>query len=63
MPSTGTTAPNGISIEIAEYLINKLMKTNLKSVDITELNLSLGSAKEKGLSIINFIHLFEKYIF
>ena len=40
-----------------------MLQTNLKSVDITELNLEIGTVKDKGISLINTIHLFEKYIF
>ncbi len=63
IPSTGTTASNGIKLEPAFEIVNRMLQTNLKSVDITELNLEIGTVKDKGISLINTIHLFEKYIF
>ena len=63
IPSTGTTASNGIKLEPAFEIVNRMLQTNLKSVDITELNLEIGTVEDKEISLINTIHLFEKYIF
>ena len=60
MPSTGTPVENGLELEPCKIIIDEMLTNNLVSVDLTELNLSLGD-REKSLN--NVIHLFKNYIF
>jgi len=63
LPSTGTAVENGIQLESCKNIVDKMMSKNLVSVDLTELNLTIGHVEERAKSIINFSYLFKNYIF
>jgi|TARA_A100001015_G_C14735293_1_gene611512 arginase len=63
LPSTGTSVENGIQLEACKNIVDKMMSKNLVSVDLTELNLTIGHVEERAKSIINFCYLFKNYIF
>tara|TARA_X000001036_G_C20691372_1_gene809497 strand:- start:5202 stop:5996 length:795 start_codon:yes stop_codon:yes gene_type:complete len=63
MPSTGTIVKNGIEIEACKYIVDNMIRKNLVSVDLTELNLTIGHVEERAKSIIHFSYLFKNYIF
>jgi arginase len=62
IPSTGTKADNGLELEDVSYLISKLKKDNLKSMDIAELNPISGNDEDIKKSIDNTVYLIEQYI-
>lgn len=57
IPSTGTPVGEGINLESAGILLNNIMKYNLVSMDITELNLAIGNKEDKLKSLNNVRHL------
>ena len=63
MPSTGTSSPGGIQLEPCKKLLDNLLNRNLISVDITELNLDVGTVEDKSKSLVNLTYLFKNYIF
>lgn len=63
MPSTGTTVSNGLQLETCKEIVDNMSRQNLVSVDLTELNLTIGHVEERAQSIINFSYLFKNYIF
>ena len=63
MPSTGTAVENGLELEPCKEIIDKMKDKNLVSIDLTELNLTIGHVEERAQSIINFSYSFKKYIF
>lgn len=58
MPCTGTPVKNGLNIKESINLMKYLEKYKLVTVDITELNLELGSINDKIKSISNFFKVF-----
>ena len=63
IPSTGTPVPNGLELNEAKCLLDALLvKNNLFNIDITELNLELGTTKDKIKSLNNTMYLFENYL-
>ena len=40
-----------------------MSRQNLVSVDLTELNLTIGHIEDRAKSLINFSYLFKNYIF
>ncbi len=63
MPSTGTSSPGGIQLEPCKKLLDNMLNRNLISVDITELNLDIGTVEDKSKSLVNLTYLFKNYIF
>ncbi len=63
MPSTGTAVPHGLQLETCKEIVDQMSRQNLVSVDLTELNLTIGHVQERAQSIINFSYLFKNYIF
>tara|TARA_B110000495_G_C22926016_1_gene541145 strand:- start:273 stop:1067 length:795 start_codon:yes stop_codon:yes gene_type:complete len=63
MPSTGTSVKNGLQLEPCKNIIDKMISKNIVSIDLTELNLTVGHIEERAKSIINFSYLFKNYIF
>ena len=63
MPSTGTLVKNGIELESCKKIIEGLSMKNVVSIDIAELNLSLGDKEERRRSLDNLNYLFKDYIF
>lgn len=63
IPSTGTAVTGGIEMNIGEKVLDVLKnKTNIVNIDITELNLSLGTEKEIDKSAQNTIELFKNFL-
>lgn len=63
MPSTGTAVDDGLRLEPCKNIIDKMMSKNMISVDLTELNLTIGHIEDRTKSIMNFNYLFKNYIF
>ena len=63
MPSTGTSVKKGLELEPCKVIIDKMKDKNLVSIDLTELNLTVGHIEERAKSIINLSYLFKNYIF
>lgn len=63
MPSTGTPVNNGLKIEPCKIILDTLLKENLVSVDITELNPEIGDNLERSKSVNNLVYLFNNYLF
>lgn len=63
IPSTGTAVSGGIEMNIGEKVLEVLKnKTNIVNIDITELNLALGTEKEIDKSAENTIELFKPFL-
>ena len=62
IPSTGTPVKNGIELDKAREILDNLNNTNVVNLDITELNMELGSKKDGILSGKNTERLFHKFI-
>jgi arginase family enzyme len=63
VPSTGTAVKGGIKMDIGKEVLKQLKNhTNIKNIDITELNLELGSNKEAQLSGKNTVELFKPFL-
>lgn len=63
MPSTGTAVPGGLQLETCKKIVDNMSRQNLVSVDLTELNLTIGHIEDRAKSLINFSYLFKNYIF
>ena len=63
MPSTGTAVSGGLQLETCKEIVDNMSRQNLVSVDLAELNLTIGHVEERAKSIINFSYLFKNYIF
>ena len=63
LPSTGTIVPNGIDLKPCKIIVDHMIHQNLVSVDLTELNLTIGHVEDRAKSLINFSYLFKNYIF
>ena len=63
LPSTGTPVENGLQLETCKKIIDNIMTKNIVSVDLTELNLTIGHIEERVKSLIHFTYLFKNYIF
>jgi arginase len=62
IPSTGTAVKNGIEINKAISILNNLNNTNIVNMDITELNLQLGSKNDIVKSGKNTEKLFHNFL-
>lgn len=62
IPSTGTAVKNGIELDNAIKILDNLNNTNIVNMDITELNMNLGSKADGKKSGINTALLFKKFI-
>ena len=62
IPSTGTPVENGLHLEETKFILDEVKDSNIINMDITELNLEIGSNKEKKASFHNFLTLFDKYL-
>ena len=62
MPSTGTKVPNGVELKPCKIIVDNMLKKNLVSTDITELNLNIGNVKDRAKSLINLTYLFNNFI-
>jgi arginase len=62
IPSTGTPVDKGLHLEEGKCLLDTLInKTKICNVDITELNLEIGSTNDRIKSLNNTFHLFDNY--
>lgn len=62
IPSTGTPVKRGIQLNNAVTILNHLNNKNIVNMDITELNMSLGSKADGIKSGKNTVALFKKFI-
>jgi len=62
IPSTGTPVKNGVEMKNAMTILDKLNNTNIVKMDITELNMDLGTKDDGVKSGINTEKLFHKFI-
>jgi arginase len=62
IPSTGTPVKNGIEINKAIKILNNLNNTNIVNMDITELNLQLGTKNDSVKSGKNTEKLFHNFL-
>jgi arginase len=61
IPCTGTPVENGLHLEETKFILDEIKDSNIINMDITELNLEIGTNKEKKTSFYNFLTLFDKY--
>jgi arginase len=62
IPSTGTVDSGGIKLENGKKILNYLYTKDVVSIDITELNVSLGSQPDVTKSMNNTYELFKEYL-
>ncbi len=62
IPSTGTPVKNGLELMKAKLILDKLNSGNIVNLDITELNMNLGTKADGKKSGINTEKLFHKFI-
>ena len=62
IPSTGTPVKNGVELNNAIKILDNLNNTNIVNVDITELNMDLGTQKETQRSLKNTDELFQSFL-
>lgn len=62
IPSTGTPVKNGVDLMKAKMILDKLNSGNIVNLDITELNMNLGTKADGKKSGINTEKLFHKFI-
>lgn len=63
VPSTGTAVKGGIKLDTGKKVLEGIKNhTNLVNVDITELNLDIGTSKEGSVSGKNTIYLFKSFL-
>ena len=63
IPSTGTPVKHGLRLNYAKQILNKLATMgNVVNMDITELNLELGSSLDRTKSGKNSIKLFDNFL-
>lgn len=63
LPSTGTSVEQGLELDACKNIVDNMIRKNIVSVDLTELNLTIGHIEERAKSIIHFSYLFKNYIF
>ena len=63
IPSTGTSVKDGIEMETGKNVLEQIKKyTNVVNIDITELNMDLGTHNEAKKSLENTIQLFKPFL-
>jgi arginase family enzyme len=63
VPSTGTAVKGGIEMTTGKNVLEGIKKyTNVVNVDITELNMDLGSHNETAKSLKNTVELFKPFL-
>jgi arginase family enzyme len=63
VPSTGTAVKGGIEMVTGKNVLEQIKKyTNVVNVDITELNMDLGTDKESETSLKNTVELFKPFL-
>ena len=63
VPSTGTAVSGGIKMDIGKEVLKQIKNhTNVVNVDITELNMDVGTSKEAHESGKNTVELFRPFL-
>lgn len=62
IPSTGTPVKNGVQLQTAINTLDVLRGKKLVSLDITELNMKLGTISESKKSMKNTLRLFKAFL-
>ncbi len=62
MKCTGTKYKDGLNVESTKKVLDGLLSQNIVNMDITELNMELGTKEDQQESIYNFLKLFENYL-
>jgi arginase len=62
VPSTGTVDTGGIQLQKGIDILNHLYNKNVVNVDITELNVSLGSSSDVAKSMDSTYKLFKRFL-
>ena len=62
IPSTGTVDSGGIELENGKKILNYLYTKDVVNIDITELNVSLGSQSDVTKSMNSTYELFQEYL-
>jgi hypothetical protein len=62
IPSTGTHVKNGVQLQTAINTLDVLRTKKLVSLDITELNMKLGTISESKKSMKNTLRLFNAFL-
>jgi len=63
VPSTGTAVKGGIEMSTGKNVLEQIKKyTNVVNVDITELNMDLGTHNESETSLKNTVELFKPFL-
>lgn len=62
IPSTGTVDSGGIKLENGKKILNYLYTKDVVNIDITELNVSLGSQPDVTKSMNSTYELFQEYL-
>lgn len=63
LTSTGTPVKGGLQLGPCKNIVDKMMSKNMVSVDLAELNLTIGHIEERAKSMVHFSYLFKNYIF
>lgn len=61
IPCTGTAVPNGLYLQSAKVILDTIKNANIINMDITELNLELGSESQQRRSLENVKYVFDTY--
>lgn len=62
MPCTGTPSDKGIKIDTAIELMNMFDRKRIINMDVTELNLSIGTKHDKMTSLYNIFKILYRYV-
>ena len=62
IPSTGTPVKNGVNLQTAINTLHVLRSNNMVSMDITELNMNLGTDGDSKKSMKNTLMLFKAFL-
>lgn len=60
--STGTRVKGGLYTEETKKIMKLLKDEDIVNIDITELNLNIGNTRQKTLSLLNLINVFDDYL-
>ena len=63
IPCTGTPSSDGICLESCGILLQNIIKYNLVSMDVVELNLEIGNNDDKIKSLNNIKHLMKGIVY
>lgn len=63
LPCTGTKVKKGLGLFYTRFVLDIILKHKVTSIDLTELNLSLGNIYDREKSLKNILFLFKDIIF